>query len=100
MRVKKRCPPLPPEPWHHFSARRIWQTLFALGVLLIFNHTLSWHPLQASVPQAKVSSTVQFDNITQAAGIHFVHYKGSRGTSTILEEAGPGGCVGDYDGDR
>jgi hypothetical protein len=26
-----------------------------LGVLLIFNQTLSWDMLQASVPQAKVS---------------------------------------------
>jgi hypothetical protein len=46
-----------------------------------------------------LSPPVQFDNVTQAAGIHFVHFKGSNGISTILEEAGPGVCVADYDGD-
>src|SRR5262249_36398160 len=43
--------------------------------------------------------TVQFTNITKAAGITFTHYKSNNGTSTILEEAGPGVCVFDYDGD-
>ncbi len=37
--------------------------------------------------------------MTAKAGIKFVHYKGNRGTSTILEEAGPGVCVADFDGD-
>jgi hypothetical protein len=42
---------------------------------------------------------VQFSNITKTAHIDFTHYKGSKGTSTILEEAGPGVCVADFDGD-
>ena len=42
---------------------------------------------------------VEFSNITKASGITFTHFKGSKGTSTILEEAGPGVCVGDYDND-
>jgi hypothetical protein len=33
------------------------------------------------------------------AGITFTHYKGNKGTTTILEEAGPGVCVADFDGD-
>jgi enediyne biosynthesis protein E4 len=41
----------------------------------------------------------QFKNVTKSAGISFVHYKGSNGISTILEEAGPGVCVADFDGD-
>src|SRR2546423_10187408 len=80
--------------WH-----RILQTFLAAGGLLIFNVPLSSDSLQVSISATKVSDSVQFDNITQAAGIHFVHYKGSNGTSTILEEAGPGVCVADYDGD-
>src|SRR5262247_3106019 len=44
-------------------------------------------------------ATVQFTNVTKAAGITFTHFKGNNGTSTILEEAGPGVCVFDYDGD-
>src|SRR5271157_180271 len=43
--------------------------------------------------------SVQFSDVTRAAGIDFVHFKGSNGTSTILEETGPGVCVADYDGD-
>ncbi len=45
------------------------------------------------------SPSVQFTNVTKAAGIGFAHFKGNQGTSTILEEAGPGVCVFDYDGD-
>jgi hypothetical protein len=41
----------------------------------------------------------QFHNATQDAHISFAHFKGSQGTSTILEEAGPGVCVADFDGD-
>ena len=42
---------------------------------------------------------VQFDDAAKSAGIQFVHHKGSREISTILEEAGPGVCVADFDGD-
>jgi hypothetical protein len=45
------------------------------------------------------ASPVQFTDIAKAAHIGFVHFKGSKGVSTILEEAGPGVCVADYDGD-
>ena len=45
------------------------------------------------------AAPVQFTDIAKAAHIGFVHYKGSKGVSTILEEAGPGVCVADYDGD-
>ncbi len=45
------------------------------------------------------AAPVQFTNITKSAGINFVHFKGVNGTSTILEEAGPGVCVADFDGD-
>ena len=45
------------------------------------------------------AAPVQFTNITKSAGIHFIHFKGANGTSTTLEEAGPGVCVADFDGD-
>ena len=48
---------------------------------------------------AALPATVQFTDVTTSAGIHFTHYKGARGVSTILEEAGPGVCVADFDGD-
>ncbi len=49
--------------------------------------------------EPKHGTSVQFSDITRKAGIAFVHFKGNNGTSTILEEAGPGVCVADYDGD-
>ena len=42
---------------------------------------------------------VRFSNVTQAAGIRFQHFKGKKITSTILEEAGPGVCIADFDRD-
>lgn len=51
-----------------------------------------WAALAGSPP-------VQFTNVTNEAGIRWVHSKASNGTSTILEEAGPGVCVADFDGD-
>lgn len=49
--------------------------------------------------QALPPAQIQFENNTESSGIHFVHDKGTNGTSTILEEAGPGVCVADFDGD-
>jgi hypothetical protein len=51
------------------------------------------------VSSAPSASLVQFSDVTKAAGITFVHFKGNNGISTILEEAGPGVGVADYDGD-
>src|SRR5262249_61295036 len=65
---------------------------FRLNLLLL---TLPVSLLVCPQPAA----TTQFTNITKAAGISFTHFKGNNGTSTILEEAGPGVCVLDYDGD-
>jgi len=99
MRVSKLCVPAAHEPRPHSCApRRIVKVLPALGALLVFTQPLSNMP-QRLGPQSRASSSVEFGNITRAAGIHFVHSKGSRGTSTILEEAGPGVCVADCDSD-
>src|SRR5215467_14198713 len=65
---------------------------FRLNLLLL---TLPVSLLVCPQPAA----TTQFTNITKAAGITFTHFKGNNGTSTILEEAGPGVCVFDYDND-
>ena len=47
----------------------------------------------------QASAPVQFTNVIESAGIHWAHSKASNGISTILEEAGPGVCVADFDGD-
>ena len=73
MRVNKPSLPLAHESRRRScTPRRIVKTLLALGVLLIFTQTLSWDMPQTLDPQAQASS-VQFDNITRAAGIHFPH---------------------------
>src|ERR1700758_3335804 len=52
-----------------------------------------------SLAASAQSNSIQFTDVTAAAGIKFVHFKGNQGVSTLLEEAGPGVCVADYDGD-
>ncbi len=42
---------------------------------------------------------IEFTNVTAAAGIKFVHFKGNKGISINREEFGPGVCVADFDGD-
>ena len=51
------------------------------------------------MPDKPETGSIQLSNVTKKSQIRFVHYKGSAGTSTILEEAGPGVCVADFDGD-
>lgn len=46
-----------------------------------------------------LAAGVRFSDTTKSAGIRFTHFKGENGISTILEEAGPGVCVADYDAD-
>jgi len=40
-----------------------------------------------------------FTDVTRAAGIDFIHFKGHRGIAINLEQFGPGVCVADFDGD-
>src|SRR6266404_5089361 len=65
-------------------------------MLLCMNGTIRTPKLAA---QGLPSATVQFTNITEAAGIKFVHFKGNDGISINREEFGPGVCVADFDAD-
>jgi hypothetical protein len=49
--------------------------------------------------QVKATSSAQFVDVTESAGVKFVHFKGNDGMSINLEEFGPGVCVSDYDRD-
>jgi hypothetical protein len=54
------------------------------------------------IPEAHAQDSrppIQFTNVTSAAGIKFVHFKGNKGISINREEFGPGVCVADFDGD-
>jgi len=48
---------------------------------------------------ARAQKTIEFTNVTAAAGIKFTHFKGNKGISINREEFGPGVCVADFDGD-
>ncbi len=56
-----------------------------------------------SVPVAHGSGELdtgpRFNDVTAEAKIEFSHLKGNLAVATILEEAGPGVCVADYNGD-
>jgi hypothetical protein len=45
------------------------------------------------------SGSIQFTNVTAAAGIKFVNYRGNEGIAINREIFGPGVCVADFDGD-
>ncbi len=52
--------------------------------------------LHAQAPRA---SSIQFTNVTAAAGIKFTHFRGNDGIPINREIFGPGVCVADFDGD-
>src|SRR6266513_1673236 len=55
--------------------------------------------VRAQGPDQPPSKSIQFTNLTEQAGIKFVHFKGNNGISINREEFGPGVCVTDFDGD-
>ena len=63
-----------------------------------------WICKSSEVPTAHAQNpppadSIQFTDITAAAGIKFIHFKGNNGISINREEFGPGVCVADFDGD-
>src|SRR5215469_12119 len=70
--------------------RSIWGSfIFASAVLLAKNST-------GGPPEA---SSIQFRDVTQQAGIHFVHNNGAFGKKYLPETMGPGVAFIDYDKD-
>jgi enediyne biosynthesis protein E4 len=70
--------------------------LAILAVVAIFAERKYAPSAEAKKPPA---NSVKFTNATEAAGIHFAHFRGSDGIPTNLEIFGPGLCVSDYDND-
>jgi hypothetical protein len=60
---------------------------------------LLFTPATVNPAQVKVAASIELVEVTQSAGIKFVHFKGNQGVSINLEEFGPGVCVSDYDRD-
>jgi hypothetical protein len=55
--------------------------------------------LSNPVPVAAQAASIRFEDITRAAGIHFVHNNGSFGQKWLPEAMGPGVAFLDYDND-
>jgi hypothetical protein len=53
----------------------------------------------AASQKVGTASSVRFEDVTRAAGIHFVHYNGSFGKKWLPETMGPGVAFIDYDND-
>jgi hypothetical protein len=75
---------------------------FACAVGIVFAAISTTHAARGSAAQdhaAAPTSAVHFEDITRAAGIHFVHNNGAIGKKWLPETMGPGVAFIDYDGD-
>ena len=95
--------------------RALLQSLAAVAILAaagiaVFLATRPWHPQEIveeanvpgplPVPQETVKPPpVKFTDITESAGIHFVHENGAYGERLLPETMGGGVAFLDYDGD-
>jgi hypothetical protein len=70
--------------------KRYWGLLFLLSCAM---------GASAQSPQTSSASTVTFRDITQRAGIHFVHNNAAFGKKYLPETMGPGVAFIDYDND-
>jgi len=64
--------------------------VFALAILLVG---------ETGIGATPETSTIQFRDVTQQAGIRFVHNNGAFGKKLLPETMGPGVAVIDYDND-
>jgi len=88
--------PNPTGDQHHRLRPVSQRFLRTLLLVLIVNTSRFISELSA---QQSHPAPIQFTNVTAAAGIKFVHFKGNKGISINREEFGPGVCVADFDGD-
>jgi hypothetical protein len=70
--------------------RRTWAALFLLSCAI---------GASAQTPQNSSANTITFRDITQKAGIHFVHNNAAFGKKYLPETMGPGVAFIDYDND-
>ncbi len=70
--------------------KRFWTALFLLSCAMGVN---------AQSPQNSSANTITFRDITQKAGIHFVHNNAAFGKKYLPETMGPGVAFIDYDND-
>jgi enediyne biosynthesis protein E4 len=69
------------------------------GIILFLLAALPFSSAVRTDAQGEVSPSTEFVDVTESAGIKFVHFKGNEGTAINLEEFGPGVCVSDFNRD-
>lgn len=75
--------------------RKFWILFFGLAFGLVSNAEL----LAQAHPSSSSGSSVTFRDVTQKAGIHFVHNNAAFGKKYLPETMGPGVAFIDYDND-
>jgi hypothetical protein len=80
------------------SGHKVATGLLCVSSFLIWLHETGHLP-RVHAQNSPLAKSIQFTNITDSAGIKFVHFKGNNGISINREEFGPGVCVADFDGD-
>jgi enediyne biosynthesis protein E4 len=83
-----------PNPARVERHRSLPVSRFSVRTLLLVLSIISQPSAQDAHP-----GRIEFTNVTAAAGIKFLHFKGNKGISINREEFGPGVCVADFDGD-
>src|SRR5580704_8439863 len=72
------------------------------ALVILFSATLitaKLGALEKSAPSSRNGSATHFEDVTSAAGIHFVHNNGAFGKKWLPETMGPGVAFLDYDND-
>ena len=83
----------------HSSVRQSSQHLVETGAISFLLATLLFSFAVRISAQGELSPRTEFVDVTESAGIKFVHFKGNEGISINLEEFGPGVCVSDFNRD-
>ncbi|MGA6956247.1 MAG: CRTAC1 family protein [Candidatus Acidiferrales bacterium] len=84
-----------------FRLHRTWIIAVCAATATIALGALGAAKKPATAPPQKTAADagIRFEDITRAAGIHFVHYNGSFGKKWLPETMGPGVAFIDYDND-
>src|SRR5450755_216666 len=86
-------------PHRRQSHRRLTVSEWLVRMFLFVLIANSLNVISVLRAQDAPPAPIEFTNVSTAAGIKFVHYKGNKGISINREEFGPGVCVADFDGD-
>src|SRR5260370_42681695 len=84
--------------WSCSSRLTKWRSRWSVAPSVVMILLLASRSVHAQADGSQLGS-VQFTNVTAAAGIKFVHYRGNDGIPINREIFGPGICVADFDGD-